>query len=677
MRIFQEQYASLPPAELHLTQPKYRQDIDGLRALAVLSVVGFHAFPFLMKGGFVGVDVFFVISGFLISSIIFRSLERNAFSFSEFYGHRIRRIFPALLLVLAVSYAFGWFILLADEYMQLGKHIAAGAGFVSNLVLWSESGYFDSAAESKPLLHLWSLGIEEQFYIVWPLLLLGAWKKRFNLLTITIAIAVISFILNINGVRQDAVATFYSPQTRFWELLAGSMLAHVSLYKISILSRLQRKLDYWIGIAVYTHAPVADGKNLRNAQSLAGVLLIVASVIGFKKHYAFPGWWAVFPVLGTVLVISAGTQAWANRVLLSNRIFVWFGLISYPLYLWHWPLLAYIRIAESETPNACIRVGAVVLAIFLAWGTYIFVEKPIRFGKQKKYASTLLVITMVVVGCVGINCFLRLGLPFRFPKIIQELTQYKYDLKSAWRENTCFLMEEQSYPAFAACKPYPAGAREKRLLLWGDSYAAHLYPGLKDSFSDDYTIDQRSASSCPPIIGMDFEKRKHCRDINSSLLADIQESKKTDLVILAAAWDFYDWAKVEATISELKKIGIRDIVLVGPLPRWKDSLPKQLFLHFRADIFHRIPGRMTQGLEVNMKTLDLQMAELAKKLRISYFSPMDHLCNQDGCMTRLGETGDSLVSFDYGHFTEIGSRFVASKLHDEVLNRYGNPPVLP
>jgi peptidoglycan/LPS O-acetylase OafA/YrhL len=178
----------------HLTHPKYRADIDGLRAIAVLSVVCFHAFPVRLKGGFIGVDIFFVISGYLISTIIFDNLERDSFSFVEFYSRRIKRIFPALLLVLIACLAFGWFALLADEYKQLGKHIAAGAGFVSNFVFWNESGYFDNAAETKPLLHLWTLGIEEQFYIIWPLLLWAAWKRKFNLLTITLVIAIISFL---------------------------------------------------------------------------------------------------------------------------------------------------------------------------------------------------------------------------------------------------------------------------------------------------------------------------------------------------------------------------------------------------------------------------------------------------------------------------------------------------
>ena len=237
------QEENTPPPSGHLVHPKYRPDIDGLRAVAVLSVVVYHAFPSWLKGGFVGVDIFFVISGFLISTIIFSSLERDSFSFYDFYSRRIRRIFPALLVVLIACYAFGWSALLADEYKQLGKHIAAGAGFVSNLILWSESGYFDIAAETKPLLHLWSLGIEEQFYIAWPVLLWAAWKKKFNLFTISLALFFVSFGLNLSKYRVDGVADFYSPQTRFWELLAGSLLAYITHHNFQALGRIRIRLD--------------------------------------------------------------------------------------------------------------------------------------------------------------------------------------------------------------------------------------------------------------------------------------------------------------------------------------------------------------------------------------------------------------------------------------------------
>src|SRR3984893_5065831 len=330
---------SLGKATSHLTQPKYRADIDGLRALAVLSVVGFHAFPKWVKGGFIGVDIFFVISGFLISTIIFANLERNRFSFVEFYSRRVKRIFPALLLVLIASFAFGWFALPPDEYKQLGKHIAAGAGFISNLVLWNESGYFDDAAETKPLLHLWSLGIEEQFYIVWPFLLWFARKRRFTLLLITVTVAGVSFALNIFKIHSDPVATFYSLQTRLWELSLGSILAYLALFNQSALQRIQ--LQY------------------RNVQSLCGSALLAVGILLITVERAFPGWWALLPTVGTALVISAGSQAWINRLILSNRVLVWFGLISYPLYLWHRPVLTFAHIVEEDIPSPKIRITAV------------------------------------------------------------------------------------------------------------------------------------------------------------------------------------------------------------------------------------------------------------------------------------------------------------------------------
>lgn len=305
--------ASTHKSESHLTHPKYRPDIDGLRAIAILSVVGFHAFPNWVKGGFIGVDIFFIISGYLISTIIYGSLERNSFSFVEFYIRRIKRIFPALILVLAACFIFGWFALLADEYKQLGKHIAGGAGFISNFSLWNESGYFDNLSETKPLLHLWSLGIEEQYYIVWPLLLWFAWKLRLNLLTITLLIATVSFILNIKGIGNDPVAVFYSPQTRFWELLIGSLLAYLTLYKHNHPSMANHNLDVWfdkwIYPAIFSRAPEANSNARINFQSMCGAALIATGIFIIAKEQAFPGWWALLPTIGAVLIIAAGKQA--------------------------------------------------------------------------------------------------------------------------------------------------------------------------------------------------------------------------------------------------------------------------------------------------------------------------------------------------------------------------------
>ncbi len=353
----------MPASHPHLSHPKYRPDIDGLRAIAVLAVVAFHAFPGWIRGGFIGVDVFFVISGFLISTIIFESLDRDAFSFREFYARRIKRIFPALLCVLITSFAFGWFALLAEEYKQLGKHIAAGAGFVSNFALWSEAGYFDVAADVKPLLHLWSLGIEEQFYIVWPLVLWFSWRRKFNLFGLVALIAVVSFCLNIYEVNKDPVAAFYSPQTRFWELLCGSMLAWFALYKKEFFSRIGLRLDGLLCSVICRERFGNDGKTLSNVLSVTGFLLVFIGFWCISKSVGFPGKWALLPVSGAVLIIASGSGAFLNRWVLSNKIAVWFGLISFPLYLWHWPILSFLRIVESGTPSPEARIAAVFLSI--------------------------------------------------------------------------------------------------------------------------------------------------------------------------------------------------------------------------------------------------------------------------------------------------------------------------
>src|SRR5262245_28111594 len=276
-----------PHSHNPVTEPhdsSYRPDIDGLRAVAVLSVVGFHAFPEWIKGGFVGVDIFFVISGFLISRIIFGGLEEGRFNYAAFYGRRIRRIFPALALVLFACLICGSFISQAGELEQLGRHIAAGAGFVSNFILWSEAGYFDNAADTKPLLHLWSLGIEEQFYIVWPLTLWLAWKRKFHVLAVTLVMAVGSFYLNVRGATQDLVATFYSPQTRYWELLSGSVLAWLTLHSKAASSHIVATLDR-LAPAVSTGVRQAAGRSLGNVLSVVGMLLLAAGFWGLDRDF--------------------------------------------------------------------------------------------------------------------------------------------------------------------------------------------------------------------------------------------------------------------------------------------------------------------------------------------------------------------------------------------------------
>ncbi len=355
----------------------------------MLSVVGFHAFPTWIKGGYIGVDIFFVISGFLISTIIMGTLERDGFSYGDFYGRRIRRIFPALMLVLGCSLLLGWFVLLADEFQQLGKHTAGGTAFISNLLLWGEAGYFDTSAELKPMLHLWSLAIEEQFYIFWPLLLGLVWRRKWNFLTITIAVAVMSFILNMMTVQSDPVSAFYSPLSRFWELMIGGVLAYLFLHRPELFCR------------------------YANVQSTMGLALLALGLAIIDKSTPFPSWRALLPTLGSFLLISAGSGSWLNRQVLASKPMVWFGLISYPLYLWHWPVLTFAHILNGTTPSAAVRGGAVVFSVVAASLTYRLIE--VRFRNKHHLAAKnlgLVTIALVTLVC-GLAIYFNQGVPDR------------------------------------------------------------------------------------------------------------------------------------------------------------------------------------------------------------------------------------------------------------------------
>lgn len=449
--------------EARAVHPKYRPDVDGLRAVAVLAVMGFHAFPTGVRGGFIGVDIFFVISGFLISTIIFANLERGTFSYAQFYSRRIRRIFPALLIVLTVCFVFSWFVLLADEFAQLSKHIAGGAGFLSNLLLWSESGYFDNSAQTKPLLHLWSLGIEEQFYVIWPLLLAFAWKKKWSLLTVTIAVGCASFALNVGQVLTNDVAAFYSPLTRFWELLLGGALAYATLNHPRFFTS-QRALQ-------------------ANILSIAGALMIIAGLLWITRQGRFPGWWAVLPTVGTALIISASGKAWLNRTVLANPLLVGIGLISYPLYLWHWPLLSFARIIDGTTTH-WTRLALLGVAFVLAWLTYQIAEKPIRFGRPTRAKVVTLVACALVLAVAGCITWQLDGVESR-PGI--QSSTFNAQVRKQFTGPFWHYDENQScldrFP-FSEASSYPwwfcvlSKDENPSVILLGNSYANHLYPGL-------------------------------------------------------------------------------------------------------------------------------------------------------------------------------------------------------
>lgn len=462
-----------------------------------------------MPGGFIGVDIFFVISGFLISTIIFSSLERDRFSLVEFYVRRIRRIFPALIIVMIACLSFGWFVLFADEYKQLGKHTAAGAGFIQNFMLWRESGYFDNSSDTKPLLHLWSLAVEEQFYIFWPLLLAFVWKHGWSFLKITALIALVSFAANIYLMLSGhSTAAFYFPFSRFWELMVGGVLAYVVLHRPSLIVK---------------H---------KDAQSILGFVLVLAGLLLLNKGRDFPGWWAFLPTLGAFFIISAGPGSWLNDKLLANKLMVWIGLISYPLYLWHWPILVFIKIIFVE-PSQFLRVVGLFSSLLLAWLTYTIVERRVKSSGRSVVIS--LSSSMIVIFSLGVLLLSADGFPNR--KLNKPLLHFESKLfdQSRQSDGSCFKLLNMKEVSEEVCL---ANSSKPKVLFVGDSHAMALFSAI---YAGSYSADGLliAGHGCPTYPNLDFTPTyrrdwgNNCTQIANIAINAARSISSIDTVVIA------------------------------------------------------------------------------------------------------------------------------------------------
>ena len=505
----------MPKTIEHNPNFSYRPDIDGLRAVAILLVIIFHAFPKFLRGGFIGVDIFFVISGYLITSIILKNQSQNNFSLLDFYSRRIKRIFPALIVVLTFCLVTGWTVLLSNEYELLGKHIAAGSIYISNFVLQSESGYFDIDSELKPLLHLWSLAIEEQFYLVFPLLLIAGKRFRVNPLFIILVSLIASFLANVIQISDNPTEVFFFPYSRVWELLIGSLIACLSIH----------------GIAKNQAAKFA------NPLSWLGVILILGAwILLDSKKILFPSWWALMPTVGSACLIFSGEKSWFNQKILASKIAVFIGLISYPLYLWHWVLLSFIQITEINKPKPFLKISLLLLSLFLAWLTYLFVEKKLRFQKSK-FISLGLLASLLMIGLAGYLVELQKGYPNR------------YTFETNWTEgeigNDAFRKKELGFRQNCIDK-FENGINEKSYclienvnfeptaLLVGDSHANHLYSGLiQNKALTGGNLLNRGAGACFPFFDNPSAANKICPALIDSLLEMAQTTTSIKTVLLA------------------------------------------------------------------------------------------------------------------------------------------------
>jgi peptidoglycan/LPS O-acetylase OafA/YrhL len=618
---------------LSLPSDRYRPDIDGLRAIAVTLVVNFHAFPEVVPGGFVGVDIFFVISGFLITGIVARELASDRFSLLHFYDRRIRRIFPALLVVLAAVLVLGFLWMLPEAYARLSTDVFASAAFSANIALLLQSGYFDVESVKKPLLHLWSLGIEEQFYLVWPPILMLAARFRVSLLTVAATIGLISFVLNVALIGSDPVATFYLPFTRGWELLAGAALA-----------------------CAWDRIP--QDESSRRWRAGIGIVLIVMAAMVLDPHRAFPGWWAILPVAGSAMLLSAPAAPVVSR-LLGSKLFVFIGLISYPLYLWHWPLLVFFAIIKFAPLTLLERELVIWLSIVLAWATYRFVEIPVRFGRPGRLKVAALCSAMMLIAIAGGVIVDQGGFAFRLPPEIRDLAKVETQ-SGKWRVHTCLLDLAHETTFADECVE-----RDQRplVLVWGDSTAGALMPGLLAAQETHvFGIAQLTASSCIPALNADIAATPNCRAINDKVLG-LARQIRPDIVLLHGTWGQH-LDHVGETVTALRQqIGAR-VVVLGPVPGWKRGLPNEVLRYYL--LHHRlIPQRSAQGVSTN--GYDAKMRAALLPLGAEFISAWEAMCNAEGCLTRVGDNASDITSSDQVHLTEKGSVVLVQSIIGRVL----------
>lgn len=599
----------------------YRPDIDGLRALAVMAVILFHAFPRYLPGGFVGVDIFLVISGFLITKILLNDLKDGTFSAPNFYARRIRRIFPALIVVLIATFALGWHLLLPVELASLCKNIFASAFFSANLMLLSEVGYFDLDAYMKPLLHLWSLGIEEQFYLVWPWIL---WllPRRWLLPAIASMLAG-SFALNLVLIDHHPSGTFYLPFTRAWELLAGSLL---------------------------TQLPRQRGRTAE-VFGLSGLSAITASFFLYSSHTVFPGWAAGLPVIGAMLVLMS-EGSFVSRLVFTHRTAVNVGLISYPLYLWHWPLLVFARIYKFS-PLTDPERGLIIGATFvLAWLTYRLLEMPIRSAPQNKFAKPLIV-SIVAIAIVSQSPLFGIG-P-KLPDAIARLMSVRPN-GEGWRVHECLMADTDTDSFFADC----ADQKRPLIAIWGDSTAGALIPGFHNlQKTHDFGLAQYTVSSCPPILIASSVER-YCLERNRQIVALIGSSVP-DIVLLHALWSGNNTTdELRPTIEAIRAQHVLRIIILGPIPVWPGGLPNAVAAYFwRTRTI--MPER--SHFYFDQSSGDNTMRKIANDLSVEYISARDSFCDKDTCLTRID---DSLVTGDWLHLTRTGSLFLAESIADQL-----------
>lgn len=645
-----------------MTTLAYRRDIDGLRAIAVIAVVLFHFGVPGFTGGFVGVDVFFVISGYLITSIIWRERQAGGFSFVDFWARRARRILPALFVMILVTLAVGWFLLAPKDYEELGRSVRYQVLFISNLLFMRQDGYFDVASDLKPLLHTWSLAVEEQFYILFPLLLtlLSSHLKHWR--AALFAILLVSFGLSVWAVAQHPEKAFFLLPMRAWELLAGAMLA------------VMPKRDWRASPA------------LAQGVSLASMALIGVAVFCFDPRTPFPGIAALLPVLGVVGLIWANghQQTWMGR-LLGSRVLVGLGLISYSWYLWHWPVFVFANYASVDGLNPFELAGLILLTLVLGYLSWRFVESPFREKRLLAGRKAILAAAGIGILCIGLaGQALRWtdGLPWRLSE--QAL---RYAEAREWSPELMACLAEKDTPDDRLMCHFGPKSRTVSALVWGDSHATALIPALEEGAKKhDISLIQASFAGCIPVDGL--ENIPRCAHFNHRVEKALAEQSFSD-VVLVARWSLYLYGQMSGdTEHALKDPSSGRYVRAVAEQRFAEGL-RQRVAGLRA-AGHRVwlvkevplqefivPYRLSRLAMLNRPVEDegLEVAHHLKRQAfisqlfsemaaadngVAVLDPAPQLCGADG-LCRVELNGRALYTDD-NHISDVGARYIEAFL---------------
>ena len=626
---------------------KYRVEIDGLRALAVMPVIFFHAGFEWFSGGFVGVDVFFVISGYLITTIIISEMAEGKFSIVNFYERRARRILPALFFVMAACLPFAWLWFTPSELKDFGESLVAVSIFSANILFWLESGYFDTASELKPLLHTWSLAVEEQYYILFPIFLIFAWKLGVKWILILLSIVFfISLAAAQWGAYNMSSANFYLLPTRGWELLVGVFIAFYLKHN--------------------THF---NSHSINQLLSLAGFGMIVYSIIAFDKTTPFPSLYTLIPTIGTGLLILCAVPKTFIHKLLSLKFFVWIGLFSYSAYLWHQPLLAFTRHRFMGEVSDLILIFLCIFSLLIAWFSWRFVEFPFRQKNKidRKKFVFFSVSSLIIFIVFGLSIHQKNGFSGRFDS--HQLSYLNMTAEGRKDRNYDCHLERSEY-AVTGCI-FGDQSIPPNFALVGDSHAGAIHDQMGQAFrKSEKSFILYAKDACPPSIGLEDKSKsfQNCSLFNLGAIEDIVKNGISSVVLFSRFTWYVEQERLQspigvklknirAFISELRKRDIR-VLVIEPIPEMELDAPKRKFF----SLVYKVPMPTINRIfyeESIKKSFDILIEPFIDDIGFEIVNTSDIFCNEYDCFV---ERNGDLLFYDNNHPSISASKKIVEKI---------------